>query len=229
MDSNKQRIKDCWKINANPWIDAIDSGSIASRVEVTNKAIVDAVVASGARDVLDIGCGEGWLVRALSDAGLEAGGLDGSEQLISRARSRSGHTYFHLDYEDVGPEQIHHRYDALVCNFSLLDQQATTHIFSAAPHLLKPDGVLIVQTLHPVTSNGDAPYIDGWRESSWAGFGEAFSAPAPWYFRTIASWQQLFTQHGFDQPMIEEPIHPDTGAISSMILGGRTKGSGNTG
>ena len=45
-------------------------GRIESRRLATDGAIVAAVVEERARSVLDVGCGEGWLSRALSERGV---------------------------------------------------------------------------------------------------------------------------------------------------------------
>src|ERR1700674_1682806 len=64
------RIVDSWRKNASPWTTAVRENQIASRALVTNKAIIDAVLSRSPRTVLDIGCGEGWLVRSLSEHGI---------------------------------------------------------------------------------------------------------------------------------------------------------------
>jgi hypothetical protein len=69
-DPPEARILHCWTVNAAPWIEAIRSGSIQSRKQVTDRAVVDAVTSVHAARVLDIGCGEGWLARALTARGV---------------------------------------------------------------------------------------------------------------------------------------------------------------
>src|SRR5690606_31737170 len=89
--------------------------------------------------------------------------------------------------------------------------------------LLKPGGVFIVQTLHPLIACGDLPYVDGWREGSWTGFSTDFIDPAPWYFRAIESWQRLFMNNGLRLLEVREPIHPKTNNPASIIFVGRTE------
>jgi hypothetical protein len=84
--------------------------------------------------------------------------------------------------------------------------------------LLNAGGTAIVQTLHPVIACGDAPYVDGWRAASWAGFGAEFHNPAPWYFRTMEGWQALFAQAGFQSVEVHAPIHPDHGKPLQLSL-----------
>lgn len=78
-----------------------------------------------------------------------------------------------------------------------------------------------MQTVHPLMACGDAPYADGWRDGSWAGFSSAFTDPAPWFFRTVSSWLALFEEHGLRVVEMREPLHPDSGKPVSLILVGR--------
>jgi hypothetical protein len=71
---------------------------------------------------------------------------------------------------------------------------------------------------------GDAPYVDGWREGSWAGFSTDFTDPPPWYFRTLASWVSLFLDSGLRITSLREPVHPETGKPVSLILMGQLPG-----
>ena len=67
-----QKIIDSWKSNALPWVIAVRTNEIESRLLVTNKAIIDAVLAQAPKTVLDVGCGEGWLIRELKKAGIKS-------------------------------------------------------------------------------------------------------------------------------------------------------------
>lgn len=227
-DDAERRIVDSWQRNTGPWTAAVREGRIDSRVRVTDRAIVDAVLARSPRHVLDIGCGEGWLARALAAHGVDVHGIDVVAELIARARESDAGHFEVLPYAAIGSATIARRFDACVCNFSLLGAESAAGVVAAAPELLEAGGALIVQTLHPLVACGDAPYRDGWREGSWAGFGDAFSDPAPWYFRTLESWVRLFGKAGLHVTELREPLHPDTGKPVSMILVG-TPRAGRTG
>src|SRR4051812_34392403 len=83
------RILESWHRNASPWTTAVRENQIESRRLVTNAAIVDAVSSRSPRSVLDLGCGEGWLVRTVSERGIKALGVDAIPSLIDQA-ARSG-------------------------------------------------------------------------------------------------------------------------------------------
>jgi len=71
----------------------VRGNQIESRALVTNQAIVDAVLSRSPSTVLDIGCGEGWLVRALSSHGIDAVGVDVVPELIEHAKQAGGGTF----------------------------------------------------------------------------------------------------------------------------------------
>ena len=191
---------------------------IESRRRVTNQAIVDAVMERAPGAVLDIGCGEGWLVRALAGRVERRVGVDAIASLVAQAEAAGGGEFRVASYDDIHQGVIEERFDVAVCNFSLIGKASVEALIRAVPSLLAANGALIVQTLHPLMACGEAPYVDGWREGSWNGFDQSFVDPAPWYFRTLSGWCGLFASAGLQVGDIREPLHPDTGKPASLIL-----------
>ncbi|MFL6673914.1 MAG: class I SAM-dependent methyltransferase [Massilia sp.] len=216
MDDAK--IIDSWGKNAAPWVTAVRDGEIESRTLATNRAIVEAVLSRTPATGIDIGCGEGWLVRALDSVAML--GVDVVPGLIDAARKAGGGEFRVMSYEDIARGQLKLAVDVAICNFSLIGKESVEGLFRAAPSFLRPGGALIVQTMHPLMACGDAPYADGWREGSWTGFNAGFTDPPPWYFRTIGSWTRLFTDNGLRLQEVREPLHPATGKPASIILVG---------
>lgn len=214
---NDAQVISSWSKNTDPWTAAVRGGEIASRL-VTNQAIIDAVRSRAPRTGLDIGCGEGWLVRALS--GIEMTGVDVVPGLIEQAEAAGGGQFRVLSYEQIADGALALAVDVAVCNFSLIGEASVAGVFGAAHTYLPLGGALIVQTLHPLMACGDAPYADGWREGSWAGFSDDFVDAPPWFFRTMASWVRLFTDAGLRLVEMREPLHPVTGKPVSVILTG---------
>lgn len=212
-----------WSRNTDPWTAAVRGGEIASRVLATNAAIVEAVRARAPRTGVDLGCGEGWLVRALPEVAMV--GVDASAGLVARAREAGGGEFRQLSYEEIAAGALQLAADVAVCNFSLIGDAVVRGLLRAAPGYLRPGGHLLVQTVHPLMACGDAPYADGWRDGSWAGFSSDFADPAPWYFRTVSSWLALFEEHGLRVVEMREPLHPHNGKPVSLILVGRLAGS----
>ena len=212
------KIVDSWRNNAQAWSAAVRERRIESRELVTDRAIVDAVLSRSPRSVLDLGCGEGWLGRALAERGVQLVGIDAVPDLIARATAAGGGDFRVASYEQLAAGALDFTADVAVCNFSLLGCESVETIFAAVPALLRPHGVFIIQTLHPMVACGERPYQDGWREGSWAGFSSDFTDPAPWYFRTLASWLALFRTHGLRLLELREPLDPRTQKAASVIF-----------
>jgi 2-polyprenyl-3-methyl-5-hydroxy-6-metoxy-1,4-benzoquinol methylase len=219
MTENEQQLAHSWATNAGAWTQAVRDGAIESRRLATDAAIVEAVAARGAGRALDVGCGEGWLARALAERGFEVVGVDGSPPLIAGAQALGGATFHVLSYEDIlaAPAKLGSPYDAIICNFSLLGE-AITPLLAALRASLTSGGRLYVQTVHPFAAGGDAPYRDGWRTETFDSFGGAFPTPMPWYFRTVGAWLAALRDAGLIVDECLEPTHPATGHPLSLLL-----------
>ena len=196
-------------------------------IEETNIAMTSAI--GRPRTVLDVGCGEGWLVRSLAEHGVRATGVDVVPALVEQATRAGGGEFRIASYEQIAAGELDITVDVVVANFSLIGKESVEGVLRRIPHLLTSGGSLIIQTPHPVVASGDLPYEDGWRQGSWAGFSDEFSDPAPWYFRTVESWKRLLVDAGFRVLEMREPVHPGTGKAASVIFIAERIGRGRRG
>ena len=174
-----EKIIEFWRKNTTQCAAAVRDEDIASRKLLTNKAIVDAIVDHCPESVLDLGCGEGWLIRKLQPHVKHLTGVDAVPDLIAFAQASDGGEFYVLPYESITRREFTGSFDAVVCNFSLLGKESVDGLFGVIPSLLNLDGVFIVQTLHPLVACGDKHYVDGWRNGSWVGFSKDIVDPAP--------------------------------------------------
>ncbi|EJN21232.1 MULTISPECIES: class I SAM-dependent methyltransferase [unclassified Pseudomonas] len=217
MPSPESSLLQSWHDNADAWIEVIRSGGIESRQQVTNQAILLAIMGRQPEHVLDLGCGEGWLLRALADLGIAAVGVDGDATLVEAARLGGSSTVHVADYDalveakvDIGCD-----FDLICANFSLLHQDIIP-LLAAMNVLLVPGGALVIQTLHPwAAAAGD--YQDGWREESFVGFKGQWQ-PMPWYFRTLSSWFNALDMAGFRLISLQEPQHPQSPVPQALLI-----------
>ncbi|HEX6371402.1 MAG TPA: class I SAM-dependent methyltransferase [Longimicrobium sp.] len=208
-----------WMANADAWTRAVREGRIPSRRLATDAAIVEAVAERKPGRVLDLGCGEGWLMRALAERGISTIGLDVSLELVMAAEETGGGRYRCCSYDEVvaDPTRAGGPYDAIACNFSLLGVDLVP-LLRALRRNLAPAGALVIQTVHPWTAAGDEGYADGWRTETFDAFGGDFAEPMPWYFRTLGSWVDALRDAGFRVSTLREPIHPETGRPASLLM-----------
>ena len=213
------RMLQSWDSNADAWTDAVRERRIASRRAGTDDAIVASVLASKPASVLDVGCGEGWLARALAARRCRVVGIDASAALVASARNLGGGTFVAMTYEAIGVRaaELGAPFDVAVCNFSLLEAELAP-LLDRLRGVLAARGRLVIQTVHPWVACGDAPYVDGWREETFASFGGGFTAPMPWYFRTLASWIDAIGASRFAIERVVEPVDAESGRPLSLLI-----------
>jgi len=213
-------VLQAWHENAGAWTRAVREDKIKSRLLVTNQAIIDAVVKLNPRSVLDLGCGEGWLSGQLAALDIAVLGIDAIPELITAAQQSYGDNaqFLTLRYEDVPTALAPRRFDLIVCNFSLLGNESVAALLKTLPELLTESASILIQTLNPNTVNKAHESTDGWRQESWQGIGDGFRGAAPWYYRTLASWHQLFQDCALHLRYSLQPCHPESDTPASIIF-----------
>ena len=145
-----EQLARSWQANAVPWTNAVRGQVIASRRLGTDKAILQAIRERRPRTLLDVGCGEGWLIRTVATDGVDATGIDASDLLIEHARAGGGGRFMVCSYADVteNPEKVGADYDVIVLNFAIFEEESRPLLRALATRL-SAGGVLIIQTVHP--------------------------------------------------------------------------------
>ncbi len=214
----EQTILKSWDTNAKAWTQAVRNREIESRNRVTNQAIVNAILAQDFQSMLDVGCGEGWLIREIASTrpgakSYDYVGIDGSEDLIRHAQELDPqHSYLNLTYQSLNIDSLQRKFDLIVCNFSLFGKESVDDLLLKLKDLLTENGRILIQTLHVEDEE------TGWQAGSWQGFSEQFTDPAPWYKRNHQAWLNTFEQAGLLVCHDHKTQHPDTLQTCSVIF-----------
>jgi len=217
---HREQLKLSWQANADAWTAAVREQRIESRRLVTDAALHAMLPDLAGKRVLDLGCGYGWFCRAARDLGAaDVVGIDLSAKMLAREKAGNALSQYRVcGYAELTQqaEQLG-RFDVLVCNFALFDQdlQATLH---SLQQLVNADGRLLIQTLHPWRACQDASYRDGWRVETFSALAEGFAEPMPWFFRTLESWLALLQETGWRLQWLQEPLHPESEQPVSLLL-----------
>jgi 2-polyprenyl-3-methyl-5-hydroxy-6-metoxy-1,4-benzoquinol methylase len=225
-DDPVARTARSWVDNAGLWTAAVRGGAIESRRVATDQALLDAILARRPGRVLDLGCGEGWLVRALDGHGIDAVGVDGFAALIDAARASGAGNYHVCSFGELADHPIRagRGFDVVAANFALLDDRPLP-LLRGLRDALAPGAAVIIQTVHPWFAAGE--YRDGWREEDFRGVaGQGDWRPMPWYRRTLASWMEVLRESGYAVVDLREPSHPETGTPLSLLMVAEPFGDG---
>lgn len=114
------------------------------------KAVLwDALGDLNGRNVLDLGCGDGWLSYLLHAAGAKVLGIDGSARLLTFARARQTDIEFVQADLALGIPAGDQKFDRIVSTAVLMDIPVLDRLFSDIGQRLTNTGRLIFVILHP--------------------------------------------------------------------------------
>ena len=184
------------------------------------------------KDVLDLGCGNGYLARRLTRLGAHVTGVDASAPIVDHALRREkedplGVTYHVADAAKLDM-LVEASFDLVLCNMFLMDVADAEGAISEAFRVLRPDGRLVASISHPcfdvLNFSGWAVERIGFDSTIWrkvsryrqqlaekcgwqVGADEVWCTPA--YHRPLSWYFQAFRRAGFVITALEEPEPTD--------------------
>ena len=171
------------------------------------------------RWVLDAGCGEGYLARALAARGAHVTGIDLSSRLIALARARDPGGS--IDYQVADLSQplpaVAGRFDAAATYLVLNDVRDFRGFTATLAASLAPGGRLVLAINNPysaVTDRHVTDYFDSGAVSRYRGLWEA-GIRAHYHHRTLEDYLDAFHAGGLrlaklaDMPALADTHGPD--------------------
>lgn len=210
-----------WEQNAEFWIKIIRDRLDPFRTELTDRAVLRAVGKCGDKQVLDAGCGEGYLARLMAKRGARVVGVDSSERLISAAQETERAQPQGIDFvvaDFARTEFGDANFDIIVSNHSINDVRSPRQAFREFSRLLRPSGELVILMLHPCFYTGrggeNSAQVDVNLYFSLRRIRQRFivsgvTSPTPVtaWLRPLEYYISSIAQEGFVVTRLEEP-HP---------------------
>ena len=202
-----------------------DKGDLWHRTLI-DPALLKVIGECRGKEVLDLGCGNGYLSRRLAKRGARVTGVDASLQMIRNAKAHDSNDSLKVRYihSDAGRlERIPDaRFDLVFANMSLMDMADAEGAIGEAARVLKRGGRFVASISHPC--------FDLMSNSSWVaekainkpavvsrkvrGYRRLFSENVPWY---VANGQKMHTK-SFHRPLnwYAKALHTHGMAITAL-------------
>ena len=229
-----------WDAAADAWEAFIESGADYYRHAVHGPALLAACLPVEGRDVLDVGCGQGFFSRQLADRGARVVGIDLSEKQIAYARRHEalepgGIVYHVMPAAEAAEGLGGQRFDLVAACMSLHDMSDPPAVLRSVSRLLPTGGRLVFSTPHPCT---DTPYrhwerddpvdhgplhIDRYFESGptvlrWKMGRLLYHWDSPYWRHTLEEWSVMVAEAGFLMRRLLEPRPTEAQVIENPHL-----------
>lgn len=148
-----------WDANASFWVQIIREHRDRYRSELTDPALLEAIGEPRGSEVLDAGCGEGYLARILAGKGALVTGIDSSARLIEAAETQNLTDEFPISFAVASVDELPYAedtFDVVVCNHLLNDLYDPSKPISEFARVLRDGGRVIILMLHPCFYNRHA-------------------------------------------------------------------------
>jgi ubiquinone/menaquinone biosynthesis C-methylase UbiE len=226
-----------WNGNADAWTQLARAGYDTYRDHFNTPAFFEMLPDVGGLSGLDIGCGEGYNTRLLSQRGAQVTALDISQVFVRHARRLEVQESRGIRYLVASAVQLPFAtaaFDFATGFMSFMDIPETDGVLAEAYRILKPGGFLQFSITHPCF---DTPYRRNLRDESGLTYaievGDYFenregditewlfsAAPpevqkglskfkTPRFTRTMSQWLNLLIQTGFLLERVAEPRPSD--------------------
>jgi SAM-dependent methyltransferase len=164
-------------------------------------------------EILDLGCGHGWLSALMADAGARVRGIDGSDALLAHARRAAPGVEFLRADLTAGPLPTDRHYDRIVAHMVLMDLPDLDRTIAFVRSALAPNGRFVFTMPHPCFFNYKTRMEPDTGEL-YCGVANYLS-PAEWwvetygghrhYHRSLSFYFEALSRHGLAVTRVYEP------------------------
>lgn len=169
----------------------------------------------GPLSILELGCGEGYIVRRLAQRGHEVTGFDLSLPLLKAAAAAERHGSRFVNGDALHLPFCDGAFDAAVSNFLIVELSDPAAAIAETARVLKRGGRFLFEIVHPFAFTDNAGQTSGQRvtdyfrsqyfEEKFVVDGRVSPLKSIRYHHPLSLYTQALTQHGFHITALEEP------------------------
>lgn len=211
-----EEIRTFWDRLAEDWNQHVGTHGDANRILNSDPVLWKMAGDVRDLDVLDAGCGTGYLSAQLREKGARVVGVDLSDQMIRIARSQTPDIDFRVDSVNELRTISGAQFDLVISNYVLMDTPDLDGTLRNFARVLRPFGSAIAVFSHPCfpqgrfTQNGrgatyswDFPYFEQCKrvDPPWGRFRSEFI----WFHRPLSDYWKAFHRAGFRVAEFDEP------------------------
>lgn len=149
-----QKNKQYWKDIAVTYNNLVGEQGHIRHEQITNPVVFEFLGELQGKEILDAGCGNGYLSRRMAISAKKVTGIDLTEELIEIARNRDNPTNIEFINGDLGELPFtDESFDVILSNLVLMDVEEMELAVKEMSRVLKKEGVLVICLTHPCFEN----------------------------------------------------------------------------
>jgi len=155
MQPSEPSLREAWDAKADEWVRWARSRELDHAFWRMNLPTMLSLMPPPAGLVVDVGCGEGRVARALKERGYRVVGVEGSAALARAARDADPDFVVEVADAAAMPFPDDH-FDLAVASLSLMNMDDLPAVIGEIARVLRPGGCCCFSILHPINTWGDA-------------------------------------------------------------------------
>lgn len=161
-------VKDCWDEASQAWAEFVRDGKDIYRDYLNNPGMLRLLGDIKGKEILDLGCGEGYNTRILARMGAKVTGIDFSEEMIRLAKNAEQEEPLGIEYHVADAAHLHvfgdGKFDIVSCFMVYMDFEDIDAVTKEVARVLKSKGYAIISMPHPCfeMSMEEGEKVAGW-------------------------------------------------------------------
>jgi ubiquinone/menaquinone biosynthesis C-methylase UbiE len=216
-----------WDTKAALWDSRYDQEGDLNRRIQSDPVLFRLLGKVAGRRILDAGCGQGYLARIVARRGAIVVGVENSSRFYELALAYQAQEPLDIAYHrgsiSTMPYLADASFDAIVCNYVLMDTRDYRGAVEEFARILKPGGVAVVVISHPCFHTPGSRWLcvppDSLRREerarwmvdryfsrgAWQEYWGVFDTPFIGFHRTLGDYYHTFQNAGLRVTDLEEP------------------------